>query len=211
VVAIAGRIIRQEGAVVGGQEVELFANWQGVLNRFGLFGTVYLSNVLLVILGLLVTAVFGIFLLLLLPGHLQSIAATISQHPFKSGVWGLGELITATLIVTLLAGSILGALLIPITHLLVLIAGLIGCTSTGLWIGQKAIARPRTALFRQFLVGILILAVISLIPIVGGLIVLMVNLFGFGAVILSRFGVLQPSHIQKTFDQLEGTTPIESN
>jgi hypothetical protein len=209
VVAIGGTITREEGALIGGQEVELFAGLQGILNRFGVFGTMYLVNVSVLILSLVVVIIFGVFLLLLLPGHLQSIASTISQHPFKSGMWGLGGLIVAALVTALLAGSILGVLLIPIVNLIVAIAGIVGCTATGLWIGEKTTARPSSLLIKEFLIGVLILALITLIPIVGGLLALMVSLFGFGAVLLSRFGVLQPSNIEKTFDQLEGTARSE--
>ena len=208
VVAIGGTIARAEGAVIGGQEVEIFAGLQGILNRFGVFGTLYLVNVSAFLLSLVVVAIFGVFLLLLLPGHLQAIAATISQHPFKSGMWGIGALIVATLTTALLAGSILGVLLIPIVNLVVAIAGIVGCTATSLWVGGKATGHLSFPFMKAFFVGLLILALISLVPIVGGLLVLMVNLFGFGAVFLSRFGVLQPSHIEKTFDQFEGETAV---
>ena len=74
----------------------------------------------------------------------------------------------------------------------------------GLWIGKKILPRREQA-FMPFLVGMLILAVISLIPIAGGLIILMLNLFGLGAVLLSRVGTVQPETIKKRFDLLEGT------
>lgn len=51
----------------------------------------------------------------------------------------------------------------------------------------------------------LILAIISLIPIAGGLIILMLDLFSFGAVLLSRVGTVQPETIHKRFDRLEGS------
>ena len=52
----------------------------------------------------------------------------------------------------------------------------------------------------------LILAIIGLIPIAGGLIILMLDLFGFGAVLLSRVGTVQPETIHKRLDQQEGST-----
>ena len=203
-VAIGGQIIKEEGALVGGSEVAMFSNAKVLFDRFGLFGTLYLTNALFSLIFLIVIFAFGVFLLLLLPGHIQTITATMHQHPFKSGMWGLGGIVAITLFITLFAGSIFGFLLIPIANLAVTVAGLLGAIVTGLWIGKKVFSRRESAKFLPFLVGMLILAAISLIPIAGGLIILMLNLFGFGAVLLSRVGTVQPENIQKRFDQLEG-------
>lgn len=204
-VAIGGQIVKEPGAIVGGNEVAVFSNASGLFARFGLFGTVYLFYVVFSLISLIVVFAFGVFLLLLLPGHIQSIAVTMHQHPFKSAMWGLGGIVAATLFVALFAGSVFGFLLIPIVNLAFAIAGLLGAIAAGLWIGMKAFSRRATAKFLSFLVGMLILVVISLIPVAGGLIILMLDLFGFGAVLLSRVGTVQPEKIQKRFDQLEGT------
>ena len=203
-VAIGGQIIKEEGAMVGGSEIVMFSNAQVLFERFGLLGTLYLINAFFSLISLLVVLAFGLFLLLLLPGHIQSITATMQQHPFKSGMFGLGGVVAITLFSALFAGSVFGFLLIPITNLVFAVAGLLGAISAGLWVGRKILPRREVALI-PFLVGMLILAVISLIPLAGGLIILMLNLFGFGAVLLSRVGTVQPETIQKRFDQLEGT------
>ncbi|MGF1540340.1 MAG: hypothetical protein ACFCU5_07795 [Pleurocapsa sp.] len=208
-VAIGGQIIKETGAIVGGSEVTMFSNAKVLFDRFGLFGTLYLSNALFSLISLIVVVAFGIFLLLLMPGHIQTITATMHQHPFKSGMWGLGAIIGITLFIALFAGSIFGFLLIPITNLALAVAGLLGAIATGLWIGKKIFSRREKALI-PFLVGMLILAVISLIPIAGGLIILMLNLFGLGAVLLSRVGTVPPEKIQKRFDREEGTVPVIS-
>ena len=202
-VAIGGQIFKEEGARVGGSEVAIFSNAQVLFDRFGLYGTLYLTNALFSLISLLVIFIFGVFLLLLLPGHIQSITATMHQHPFKSAMWGLGGIIAVTLFIALFAGSVFGFLLIPIVNLAFAVAGLLGAIATVLWIGKKIFSRRETA-FIPFLVGMLIFALLSLIPIAGGLIILMLNLFGFGAVLLSRFGTVQPEKIKKQFDQLEG-------
>ncbi len=203
-VAIGGQIIKEPGALIGGSEVIVFSNAKMIFARFGFFGTLYLTNAFFSLVSILVVLAFGVFLLLLLPGHMQTITATMHQHPFKSGMWGLGSIIAITLFVALFAGSIFGLLLIPIANLAFVAAGLLGAIATGLWVGKKILPRRATA-FIPFLVGMLILAIISLIPIAGGLIILMLNLFGLGAVLLSRVGTIQPETIKKRFDQLEGT------
>ncbi len=203
-VAIGGQIIKEEGAVVGGSEVAMFSNAKVLFDRFGLFGTLYLTNALFSLISLIIVFAFGIFLLLLLPGHIQSITATMHQHPFKSGMWGLGGIVAITLFIALFSGSVFGFLLIPIANLAFAVAGLLGAIATGLWIGKKVFSRRENAKFLPFSLGMLIFALLSLIPIAGGFIILMLNLFGFGAVLLSRVGTVQPETIQKRFDQLEG-------
>ena len=59
-----------------------------------------------------------------------------------------------------------------------------------------------------FFVGMLILAVISLIPVAGGLIVLMLDLFGLGAVLLSRVGTV-PKNISRQLDRLDSAQMFE--
>jgi hypothetical protein len=206
-VAIGGEIIKAEGVTISGDEVEIFSSAKILIQNLGLWGSLYLGSLLFNLISLLVILAFGVFLLLLLPGHLQTISSTISQHPFKSGMWGLGGIIFMTLFVGLLAGSVLGFLAIPIVNLAFAVAGLLGCVATSLWIGQKMPWFRATAKIKPFLMGMLILALISLIPLVGGAIALMLNLFGFGAVLLSRVGTVQPETIQKRFDQLEGNIP----
>lgn len=205
VVAIGGQIIKEPGAMVGGSEVVMFSHASMLFDRFGLFGTIYLANTLFSLVSLIVVLAIGVFLLLLLPGHLQSITATMQQHPFKSAMWGLGGIVAITLLVALLDGSVLGFLLIPVANLSFAVAGLLGAIATGLWIGKKVMSGREKA-FVPFLVGMLILATISLIPIAGGLIILMLDLFGFGAVFLSRVGTVQPETMTERFDQLEGST-----
>lgn len=203
-VAIGGEIVKEEGAMVAGSEVVMFSQAQVLFERFGLLGTLYLINALFSVISLSVVLAFGVFLLLLLPGHIHSITATMQQHPFKSGMFGLGGVVAITLFSALFAGSVFGFLLIPITNLAFAVASLLGALSAGLWVGRKIWPRREVALI-PFLVGMLILVVISLIPIAGGLIILMLDLFGLGAVLVSRVGTVQPETIQKRFDQLEGT------
>ncbi|HEY9767629.1 MAG TPA: hypothetical protein V6C71_03865 [Coleofasciculaceae cyanobacterium] len=199
-VAIGGQIIKESGALVGGNEVVAFSNAKVLLDRFGLFGTIYLTNVLFFLVSLMVIFAFGVFLLLLLPERIKSITATMHQHPFESGIWGLVSIVAITLFTSLFSGSVFGFLLIPIVNLAFFVAGLLGAIATGLWIGKKVLPRKENA-FIPFLVGMLILAVIGLIPIAGRLIILMLNLFGLGAVLRSRVGTIQPATIQKQRDR----------
>ena len=191
-VALGGEVIRAAGTQIGGdivtgsQEVKdtiyVFRRWgiQGVLAR------IYLSNAGFHLLVMLAIAVLGVLLLLLIPNLLPTIASTINQTPLKSGAWGLGGAIALILLSVLISGSILGMLILPVVHLAVFIAGFLGTASMGLLIGQKTLTTPDRKPIPQFLVGSLILALIGLIPIIGGLFLLVVNILGFGGILASQ-------------------------
>ena len=205
-VTIGGQIIKESGAMVEGDEVVIFSNAGAFIDRFGLFGALYAIAALFALGTFVVILACGVGLLMLLPERLQNITATIFEYPFKSGVWGLGGIVAIILFTTLFAGSIFGFLLIPIVNLVFAIVGLLGAIATALWIGKKILTRQEP--FVPFLVGMLVLAVLSLIPIAGGLIILMLALFGFGAVLLSRIGTIQPEKIEKRSDRLDNSTQL---
>jgi hypothetical protein len=57
-----------------------------------------------------------------------------------------------------------------------------------LFVGQRLISNDNRSLQQQFLVGLAIVTVLSLIPFFGGLVVFLVNLFGLGVILLWKFG-----------------------
>jgi hypothetical protein len=188
-VALGGEIIRAEGTKIGGdlvtgsQEVKdtiyTFKRWgiQGVLARIYFFSAGFHLLIMLAI------AVLGVLLLFLAPNLLPTIASTIARTSLNSGMWGLGGALALVLLSILIAGSILGMLVFPLVNLAALIAGILGTASMGLLIGQRIMTASERKSISQFLVGILILALVGLIPLVGGLFLLVVNIFGFGGVL----------------------------
>lgn len=194
-VALGGEVIRAAGTQIGGdivtgsQEVKntiyLFRRWgiQGVLAR------IYLFSAGFHLLAMLAIAILGVLLLLLIPNLLPTIASTINQTPLKSGAWGLGGAIAWILLSVLISGSILGMLVLPVVNLAAFIAGFLGTACMGLLIGQKTLTAPDRKPIPQFLVGSLILALIGLIPLIGGLLLLIVNIVGFGGVLASQLEI----------------------
>lgn len=201
-VVIGGQIVKETGARVGGSEVVLWRNSNVLFERFGLLGTLYLTNVLFYLISLIVVFAVGILLFLLIPNQIQTVTTTIYQNPFKSGSYGLGTIVVIALFSGLFTGSVFGLLLIPIVNLALAVVGLLGAIAIALWIGQKIFAASEKAFF-PFLVGMLILAAIAIVPIVGGLIILILNLFGIGAVLLSQAGTVKPEKIQKPLDRFD--------
>jgi hypothetical protein len=194
-VSIGGEILIEEGAGVGGNEVAIMS-WAKHLMPDSLFDILfgsYLASLMLHILMVLPIAVLGIFLLLFLPGPLQIISSTIRQSALKSGGWGVGSIVLIVLLVILTTGSLLGTVLAPVLIVAVAVAGMLGCVATGLSVGERTISANAGSLIRPFLVGMLVLAALGLIPLVGAFVFLVANLFGFGAVLVSRFGRVQPA------------------
>jgi hypothetical protein len=198
-VAIGGEILKEEGASVGKNEVAILSGAKGILPAFWKWSPLdflyrsYLASLILHILVVMVIAALGVFLLLFLPDSLQIISSTIRQSALKSGGWGVGSILAIVLLLVFTTGSLLGIVLVPVLVIAVAVVGILGCVATGLFVGERTFSPSAGSLIRPFLVGMLILAVIGLFPLVGGLVFLVANLFGFGAVLVSRFGRAQPA------------------
>ena len=216
-IAFGGKVIKGAGVSIGGDIVEVLGgankiireNTQVLRQRFGNFGSFYLIHLFFCLFWLTIIFAFGLFLIILLPTHLQKISATIAQQPFKSGVWGLASIIIIYLLIGLLAGSLLGLIMIPLIDIVFGIVVLLGCTATSLSIGKKI--KPSGAAIQHLLLGILIFVPIALIPVAGGLIVLTVNIFGLGAVLLSKFGTIELDIIGNTYETNISQYPIVKN
>jgi len=198
-VAIGGEILKEEEASVGKNEVTILSGAKNILPAFWKWSPLdflyrsYLASLILHILVVMVIAALGILLLLFVPGPVQIISSTIRQSTLKSGGWGVGSILAIVLLLVFTTGSLLGILLVPVLVIAVAVVGILGCVATGLFVGERTFSPSAGSLIRPFLVGMLILAAIGLVPLVGGLVFLVANLFGFGAVLVSRFGRAQPA------------------
>ncbi|NJO72616.1 MAG: hypothetical protein HC833_01855 [Leptolyngbyaceae cyanobacterium RM1_406_9] len=196
VTAVGGDIFREGNVTVGGDVVTVWDGDRGMMHdmrRWGLSGLltrVYLVSAAVHGLVVLAIAAIGLLLVFLVPQFLQAIVTTLNRVPLKSGAWGLGGIVAVILLSVLISGSLLGFLVLPIVNLLMIAAGLLGTIGMGIWIGQRTLPATVSAtgrsLWSQLLVGMLILGVAGLIPVVGGLIFLVTNLFGLGAVLVSQ-------------------------
>jgi len=140
---------------------------------------------------MLITAV-GVLLILLLPGPLKAVASTLTHYALKCGAWGVGGILAGFLLITLTAGSLLGVLLVPAIIVAIAVAGLLGSVGTGLFVGERMFSASERSFVTRFLLGMLILGLLGVVPVVGGLLFLVANIFGFGAVLVSRAGRVQP-------------------
>ena len=123
--------------------------------------------------------------------QIRNIATFVSKEPGESLLFGILGMILIIPLTIILGLSIIG---IPLTFLLiilVIVASLFGVVSIYFLIGQRFLTtfnfKNPTSLWGVF-IGLIILELIRTIPHLGGIIMLTVYLFGFGAVIKTRFG-----------------------
>lgn len=130
----------------------------------------------------LVNLLFGALLLLLFPVFTFGLAERVEDHPVVSGGVGLLALILVPLALLLLTITIIG---IPLAFLGGLLfafvlwaAYVLGSYAVGAWLISIADSHNRwLALF----VGLLAVAIVNLVPFVGGLVNFLVVLLGLGA------------------------------
>lgn len=135
-------------------------------------------------LSILIGIGIGIGLLRWLPAFLPTLAAIVTRHPGRVALWGLGAAIAVILLIIFLAITLLGIPLIPIVGLMTGIAVLVGSLGVALAIGRQMFGSSERSITQQFLGGMLILALLGLVPIVGGSMLLVVNLMGLGSILV---------------------------
>jgi hypothetical protein len=188
VYAVGGEIITEPGAIIGGASGTVLENGRwGMYGRrrgIGSFFVRYLLNSAFHLLNILIGTIIGVLILLWKPNFLLNLAATVSRYPLQSGLWGLGGLFAVIVLVILLAVSLIGIPLLPLVGLVVAVTVILGNLGIALWLGQRTSTSTERSLMLQFLIGMLILALIGLIPLLGGLVLSVVNIFGFGVLLL---------------------------
>jgi hypothetical protein len=216
VTAVGGGIHQDPGATVGGELVEvgpgitLPGGWFGeeraepwghgprrVVPAIGLLG------------AFLVWGFLALLSVLLFRDRLETMAAALPVHPGRAVLYGLaGFVLTpAALVATVLVGAfvtavlvitLVGILLVPavwaavgalsIGWVLLLAAGVVA-----VWLGVgKAVAaalkRPDIHPVWAALAGLVLVALAGQLPVIGGLVIATLIIFGFGLAIMTGFG-----------------------
>jgi cytoskeletal protein CcmA (bactofilin family) len=205
IVAIASKVNLDSGSVVAGDirviattvDQAAGATIEGRINN-GLDlarAALFIGPALFILYIGFVIAAIGAALLLagLASRQVRSAEALISHEPGTAFVAGLGGLIAIIVVATLAIVTIVG---IPLGLGILLgflpVVAFAGYLVTGIWIGDWILRQvsPGHTQERPYLaavVGILILSVVTLIPVVGGL----VSFLGMGAVVLLMWRTLR--------------------
>jgi hypothetical protein len=197
-----GLISRIVKGAVRQQSAHRFLVWPfGVLRPLGRPGQ-FLSN-------LLFWAIVTVILVLLFPRRLEVMAGALPEAPGRAAAYGIGGffvtsagvvmvVMVAVALCVILAMTVIGIPLIPVVGiglvgaiLLLPFLALLGTVAVWLSLGRAAVARtgsgePRT--IWAALLGLLIIAIPTVIPGLGPLIGVTLLIFGFGVALMTGMG-----------------------
>lgn len=191
-VSIGGDIIMEAGAEVRGDLVEVDDfNISGFFNRFGphlpwhmpWHGPWFFPWYSLV--GFIA---LGLIIVLLVPRQVDLVTTTLEKETLKSLLFGLLACILFIPAVVAMAVSVLGIPLIPVLIIVALLAAVIGYLAVSNLLGRRTLAtlnKPTPTTVVATLLGLVILALVGLIPLLGWMIKSLVALLGFGAVLVA--------------------------
>lgn len=193
--SFGGKIVQEPGAIVTGERAT-FSDRHGMMygadrGRSSFFAQ-YFFSVIFRISAAIVAAILGLIVLHTSPQFLPNLATKLHQSFGLTALWGSGAIIAMSFVIVFLAITLIGIPLIPLLILTAIVTSLVGSLGVALYVGQRLIRNRDWSLRQQFLVGLAIVTVLSLIPFFGGLVVFLVNLFGLGVILLWKFGREKP-------------------
>ena len=187
--------MQEPGAIVSGERAT-FSDRHGMM--YGVDGgrssffVHYFFSALFRISSAVVSAILGLIILHSSPQFLPNLAAKLRQHPGLTALWGIAAIVSFVFVTVFLAITLIGIPLIPLLSLTAVVTALVGALGVALFVGQRVVGKGDRSLQQQFLAGLAIVTILTLIPFFGGLVVSLINLFGLGAILLWQFGREKP-------------------
>ena len=168
--------------------------WSVERARQGLIG----MRVLAAVVSFLSTLILGLILLRIYPQFAARATATILERPGPSLGWGVAAFIIAPIVaisfvVTLLALPV-GVILLALYGVTLYLARIYAVTCAGQFLLRRR--HDSSSLTGPFVAGLVLYSLLSLVPVVGGLLTLSTMLFGLGAVLLTKKEALAGSQEQ---------------
>ncbi len=197
--SFGGEIQEEPGAIAGGEHATFshrYSNRHSMMSgsdrgRSSFFAH-YFFRVIFRMSAAVVATVLGLMILQTSPQFLPTLAKKLRQHAGLAALWGIGAIVSFVFATVFLAITLIGIPLIPLLGLTVVIATIVGSLGVALFVGQCLVRNGNRSLQQQFLWGMAIVTVLTLVPFFGELIVFLVNLFGLGAILLWKFGTERP-------------------
>jgi hypothetical protein len=190
-VCIGGSLHIDPNAKVHGDKVTVGSipgvNFGNLFGKGFAWGSLFYVITIFSIIYLCVT----ILLVVLVPERLQLISDMVEQSPGKSFATGCAAAILLIPLLLFLLITCIGIPLIPVVIIVAIVAWLLGYASIALVIGRKLVDTFKwqiQTLLWIALLGVLVLILVKFIPCIGWLLVFILELAGFGAVILTKFG-----------------------
>lgn len=189
--SFGGKVVQEPGAIIRGENAT-FSDRHGMMQgshhgRSSLF-VHYFFSTLFRIFAAVVAAILGLIVLRTNSQFLPNLATELRQHPGLTALWGLGAIISFGFVCVFLAITLIGIPLIPLLILTMMITTLVGSLGVALFVGQRLVRENGGSTQNQFLLGLAALSVLTLIPVLGGLVIFSINLFGLGVILLWQLG-----------------------
>ena len=193
--SFGGKVVQEPGAIIRGTNATFNDNHgimrgahQGRSHRL----VNYFFSALFRVSAAVVAAILGLIILRTRSQLLPNLAAELRQHSGLTALWGLGAIVAFAFACVFLAITLIGIPLIPLLILTAMATTLVGSSGVALFVGQRLVRKNSRSVQKQFLLGLAALTVLTLIPFLGGLVVVFINLFGLGVILLRLFGKDEP-------------------
>ena len=211
VVVVGGNLDRADGAVIGGDVVEAGSglNWPHAFFAQRRFLPSKIAGIAWTILSLLAWGFIALLGVLIMKDRLAVMAEALPAHPARAALYGLiGFALTPAAVLTAAVASVLASVLLAITLigiplipavfaalLALIVAGALllvaGCVAVWFSLGKATVSlfgRPDIHPVWAVLIGVVLIAVASKIPVLGPLVTVTVIIFGFGLAIMTGLG-----------------------
>jgi hypothetical protein len=196
VVSVGGKVVRDQGAQMGGKVVQVSAgklhkllSWHGWWRAAHPFAVTSVIGWIFQTMGFIALAVV---LAVIMPRQIAAVTSTLAGRPLPSLGWGaLGAVVSAPLGLLALAAlliTIVGILLVPFLVLGLLLLGLFSFLVAATTLGQRVLALLRGEepnLLMAAAVGVVVANALRMVPWAGGLANLALVLMGLGATIVA--------------------------
>lgn len=176
----------QSGAVVKGgvnfHKTQYSAKIQKNAESARAFGMVFR------VIGLITAFIIGSLFILLFPRFMQKATDQLSESPWKTLLAGFGMLVLAPVVMVLLFVTLIGipfALLLLVGYVIYIYVAQI---FAGLFIGQKITEgfKLSQSQYLSLLIGLVAIALVSWVPVLGSLVGFFVLIGGMGALLLTK-------------------------
>ena len=189
--------ISDRARIEGKVHVKSLTQWEA-MRRSGDGGLI--ERIVVGVLATLCAFLTGVLTIVLARGGVEKTIDTLVEEPVRSGIWGVVGLVAIPLIAAFLIMTVLGSPLAAALLMTVPLIGLLSLTGSGFAVGEWIFNRAGdhvSAMHRSLslLAGLLLIAVLSFLPYIGGAILALAVIFGAGALFLlfkDRFGEMAP-------------------
>lgn len=210
VVTVFGTLDRAPGSAIGGEyrREGPFENndWgQSGRNRspriwnlltfgpFGLFGAFGMfMSLLFSLLKLVLALAVAVVIVTLFPNHVARMGSWTGAAFLKNFLIGFAVAVLTPILVLAMIVTILGIPLVPLYLAGLFLMYLYGSVGVACWVGRLLPKQEHRTVMRNTVLGVLVIALLKMIPIVGIVVSLVVALTALGTPILTRFGTRTP-------------------